>query len=138
MERGFWALSCEDWDNGLRKRAWAFLRDFIGKGGAGWGVWCAWGIENRDEQQNNDGNDNKYDNENESDDGGEAGEGRTGKGRNRRNEKDERGKELRVYCWGTIVCHTYLLLHMASESKVRTSGARWVAGDGEVVVLMPT
>jgi hypothetical protein len=40
MERGYWLLNCESWDDGLRKRCWHFLRNCIGKNLVGWGVWC--------------------------------------------------------------------------------------------------
>ena len=45
---------------------------------------------------------------------------------------------LRVYCWGIVVGHIYLLLFMASESKIRGVGACWVGGDGEVIIKMPS
>jgi hypothetical protein len=40
MERGYWLLNCESWDEGLRNRCWHFLGDRIGKNLVGWGVWC--------------------------------------------------------------------------------------------------
>ena len=40
MERGYWLLNCESWDDGLRKRCWHFLGNCIGKNFVGWGVWC--------------------------------------------------------------------------------------------------
>ncbi|RMY53162.1 hypothetical protein D0865_05405 [Hortaea werneckii] len=43
---------------------------------------------------------------------------------------------VRVYCWGEVVKHVYLLLYTASQSKVRKMGLQWVDGDGKIVVQM--
>lgn len=43
---------------------------------------------------------------------------------------------LRVYCWGGVVGHVYLLLYLVSQRRVKGTGARWVDGGGEVVVRM--
>jgi hypothetical protein len=44
---------------------------------------------------------------------------------------------LRVYCWGGVVGHVYLLLYLVSQRRVKGTGARWVDGGGDVVVRMP-
>ena len=43
---------------------------------------------------------------------------------------------VRVYCWGEVARHVYLMLYVASKSKVRKLGLNWVDADGEVVVQM--
>ncbi|GAB1731435.1 hypothetical protein NU195Hw_g1145t1 [Hortaea werneckii] len=43
---------------------------------------------------------------------------------------------VRVYCWGEVVKHVYLLLYTASQSKVRKMGLQWVDGEGNIVVQM--
>jgi hypothetical protein len=43
---------------------------------------------------------------------------------------------VRVYCWGEVVRHVYLMLYVASKSKVRKLGLKWVDAEGEVVVQM--
>ncbi|GAB1743681.1 hypothetical protein NU219Hw_g606t1 [Hortaea werneckii] len=43
---------------------------------------------------------------------------------------------VRVYCWGEVVKHVYLLLYTASQSKVRKLGLQWVDGEGKIVVQM--
>ncbi|RDL38373.1 uncharacterized protein BP5553_02713 [Venustampulla echinocandica] len=93
MERGYWLINCDSWKDDLRMRNWNCLGNYIGKGMAGWGVWCV---------------------------------------------RDEEFGSIRVYCWGTVVGYVYLLLFMASESKVKRPGACWIGGDGEVVVRMPS
>jgi hypothetical protein len=44
--------------------------------------------------------------------------------------------EVRVFCWGEIVRHVYLMLYVASKSKVRKLGLKWIDADGEVIVQM--
>lgn len=51
-------------------------------------------------------------------------------------EREVGGLVVRVFCWGEVVRHFYLLLYVASKSKVRKLGLRWVDADGEVVVQM--
>lgn len=45
---------------------------------------------------------------------------------------------VKVYCWGEVVEHVYLLLYVASSSQVRKLGARWIDAEGKVVVHMRT
>jgi len=40
MERGYWSLNCDSWDDGLRSRCWNYLGDRVTKNRLGWGVWC--------------------------------------------------------------------------------------------------
>ncbi|KAE9373300.1 hypothetical protein N431DRAFT_227037 [Stipitochalara longipes BDJ] len=40
LERGYWSLNCESWDDGLRNRCWNYLGDRIARNLLGWGVWC--------------------------------------------------------------------------------------------------
>ncbi|RFU29225.1 hypothetical protein B7463_g7139, partial [Scytalidium lignicola] len=91
MERGYWSVNCQAWDDKLQRRAWKCLYSFIGNGEAGWGVWSV---------------------------------------------RDAGFEDLRVYCWGVVVGHIYLLLYMASESKVRNTGASWIGGDGTPIIIM--
>lgn len=44
---------------------------------------------------------------------------------------------LKVYTWGEIAMHVYLLLFLASERHVRGMGAQWKDSREEVVVQMP-
>ena len=43
---------------------------------------------------------------------------------------------IRVYCWGGVVGHLYLVLYLMSKRKVLYTGTRWVAADGRAVVVM--
>jgi hypothetical protein len=93
MERGYWLVNCESWNEGLRGRFWNCLGNYIGKDLLGWGVWCV---------------------------------------------RDENYGILRVYCWGIIVGHIYLLLYMASEGKIKGKGACWIGGNGQAIIEMPS
>ena len=44
---------------------------------------------------------------------------------------------IKLYCWGNIVGHAYLLLFMVSESKIKGTRACWIGGDGEAIIEMP-
>jgi hypothetical protein len=50
--------------------------------------------------------------------------------------REQAALEVRVYCWGEVARHVYLMLYVASKSKVRKLGLSWVDADGEVVVQM--
>lgn len=50
--------------------------------------------------------------------------------------RDEGFTWMRVYCWGGVVGHLYLVLWLASQRRVKATGTVWVAGDGERVVAM--
>ncbi|KAI1383192.1 uncharacterized protein F4822DRAFT_419587 [Hypoxylon trugodes] len=45
---------------------------------------------------------------------------------------------IRVYCWGCIVAHIYLLLYLASQRKVLFTGASWNDGEGIPIIIMET
>ena len=44
---------------------------------------------------------------------------------------------LKVYAWGEVAMHVYLLLFLASERKVRGLEAQWRDSNEEVVIQMP-
>ncbi|RAL04584.1 uncharacterized protein BO80DRAFT_490815 [Aspergillus ibericus CBS 121593] len=44
---------------------------------------------------------------------------------------------LKVYAWGEIASHVYLLLFLASERRVRKMGLQWRDSAEEVVIQMP-
>ncbi|OBT84834.1 hypothetical protein VE02_07287 [Pseudogymnoascus sp. 03VT05] len=112
-ERGYWGINVHDgeigWDDRAREKTWEFLREYIGRGKAGWGVWCVRHREHVGE-------------------GGEDGGHKTG----------SEGEQWRIYCWGEIVSEVYLLLYLASSRRIRSAGACWFDGGGECVVTMPS
>ncbi|CAL3966516.1 unnamed protein product [Diplocarpon coronariae] len=40
MERGYWLVNCEGWDENHRHECWERLGNFVGSDHAGWAVWC--------------------------------------------------------------------------------------------------
>ncbi|KAF9785610.1 hypothetical protein IL306_005378 [Fusarium sp. DS 682] len=44
---------------------------------------------------------------------------------------------IRLFCWGHVAKHTYLLLYLASGRQVKTSGAKWYGANGEVALEIP-
>ncbi|KAH6854466.1 hypothetical protein B0I37DRAFT_410553 [Chaetomium sp. MPI-CAGE-AT-0009] len=91
FERGYWLVDCSGWDAGLKRSAWAFLADYLGKGAAGWGTSCT---------------------------------------------RDPAFSRLRVYCWGGVVGHMYLVLYLVSKRRVLYTGTEWVGAEGMPVVVM--
>jgi hypothetical protein len=51
--------------------------------------------------------------------------------------RDEDCSVIRVYCWGFVVGHIYLLLFMSSGNKISNTGASWIGGDGQPLIKMP-
>lgn len=43
---------------------------------------------------------------------------------------------LKVYCWGHVVAHIFLVLYLASRRKILYTGATWTDGDSKVVIVM--
>ncbi|OAA66730.1 hypothetical protein SPI_01306 [Niveomyces insectorum RCEF 264] len=41
LERGSWRVNTSSWPLALRRQAWAFLAEYVGRGDAGWSVWCS-------------------------------------------------------------------------------------------------
>ncbi|KAK5987318.1 hypothetical protein PT974_11443 [Cladobotryum mycophilum] len=44
---------------------------------------------------------------------------------------------IRLYCWGHVAKHTYLLLYLASGRHMKATGAEWFGADGELVLEVP-
>ncbi|KAL4984262.1 hypothetical protein BDW68DRAFT_167348 [Aspergillus falconensis] len=102
------------WDKPLFTRFWTFLSEFICKEGrAGWGVWCI-----LEDQRDRDRHTN--------------GEYSTSIG-----PINAQFLSLKVYAWGEIASHIYLLLFLASERRIRKMAAQWRDGRDEVVIQMP-
>ncbi|KAI1779971.1 hypothetical protein F4818DRAFT_401244 [Hypoxylon cercidicola] len=43
---------------------------------------------------------------------------------------------LRVYCWGSVAAHIYLLLYLATQRKIRYTGSSWIDAEGIPVIIM--
>jgi hypothetical protein len=131
LERGYWYLHINlvseaetttpnpdpiSWPIPLFSKFWNFLSDFIAKEArAGWGVWCILEEENSNSPTPEEPT-------------GEPTEP---------NKTHEQTLTLKVYTWGEIACHIYLLLFLASDRQVRKMGAQWRDARDEVVIQMP-
>lgn len=51
--------------------------------------------------------------------------------------RDAWGDNIRVYGWGHVAKHTYLLLYLASGRRVKATGANWHGADGDVTITVP-
>ena len=105
LERGYWFIQCPEvstfWPLREQIEFWRFLEQTVGRGDAGWGVWCT---RNDEEPSANDG---------------EASLG-----------------TVKVFCWGEIVRHVFLLLYVGSKSKIKKLGLQWIDAEEKVVVQM--
>ncbi|KAI1649810.1 uncharacterized protein F4817DRAFT_330195 [Daldinia loculata] len=52
--------------------------------------------------------------------------------------RDREFQSLRVYCWGLVTAHIYLLLYLASQRKILYTGSSWIDGEGIPVIVMQT
>ncbi len=108
LERGHWCIDTISWESGLQHDFWSYLGEFIKAGTAGWGVSCFRSSPVEDD-------------------------GRIAE----TISKDAQLGVVKIYCWGEIVGHVYLLAFVASKSKVKKIGAKWVDASEQVVVQMP-
>ncbi|UNI15063.1 hypothetical protein JDV02_001634 [Purpureocillium takamizusanense] len=51
--------------------------------------------------------------------------------------RDADYRSIRLYCWGCVAKHTYLLMYLASARQIKTTGARWIGSDGEMALDVP-
>lgn len=116
LERGHWLVSCHDWSAELKRGFWRMLQTTIGSGLAGWSVWCQRGAEKDWEERDSQ---------------------RLASSTVFTGAEDDFGP-VKVYCWGEVVMHIYLLLYVASNSRVRRHGLQWIDAEGKVVVQMRT
>ncbi|MCJ1306737.1 hypothetical protein MMC25_000380 [Agyrium rufum] len=131
LQRGYWELrvSRDAWSMQLREKFWNYLAEYIGAGKAGWGVWAeilmgnGINIERRDTVDRD-----------RSKGSGQQGGVHHFAGQN---GIDSDGDWIvRVWCWGEVVGHIYLLLFLASERKVKGMAATWKDAAGETMVRM--
>ncbi|KAJ6010088.1 hypothetical protein N7522_005104 [Penicillium canescens] len=107
----------ETWPSPSFHTFWTFLTDFISKDGrAGWGVWCI--LERSPPAR---------------------GGGSTIPPNSGMTEPIDASVpvSLKVYAWGEVAMHIYLLLFLASERRIRGMGVQWRDAGEDVVIQMP-
>lgn len=116
------------WSLSFFTRFWSFLTDFIVKEGrAGWGVWCILEKASTNETSNKPAEQPEASNNTAHQDPPYLEEQGT----------TRRSLTLKVYTWGEIIPHVYLLLFLASERRIRGMGAQWKDGMENTVIEMP-
>lgn len=104
----------KSWDTPSFHRFWSFLAEFVGKEArAGWGVWC---VLEQDQLVTSSGT--------------------TGSSLPARGSGSV-SVVLKVYAWGEVAMHVYLLLYLASERRIRGMGAEWRDSSEKTIIQMP-
>ncbi|KAJ5641244.1 hypothetical protein N7490_005244 [Penicillium lividum] len=99
-----------NWSISFFTRFWSFLSDFVGKDArAGWGVWCI--LEHASPHASPSVADAALD--------------------------LSTSVLLKVYAWGEVAMHVYLLLFLASERRVRGMEVQWRDSADQPVIQMP-
>lgn len=156
LERGYWAVRIGivsgdgglehgpgrrpdgSWSAAFFARFWGFLGQFVGvEGRAGWGVWCF--LDKVEALSSDIGSTAAA-----ADAGGASGSDQVQPDPDLGPEPEpEPAPEepvsvlLKVYTWGEIAMHIYLVLYLASERQIRGLGAQWRDSREEVVIQMP-
>ncbi|KAJ5999831.1 hypothetical protein N7481_000240 [Penicillium waksmanii] len=147
------------WDIPSFYRFWSFLSDFIGKDArAGWGVWCI--VEQINKADPTADSDTKVQSQShphslpstastDLDDPSppppppppshHTGTKATTSTTTPKESPipESLSLSLKMYAWGEVAMHVYLLLFLASERRVRGMGAEWRDSGEEVVINMP-
>ncbi|RAL13469.1 uncharacterized protein BO97DRAFT_388626 [Aspergillus homomorphus CBS 101889] len=110
------AISTTTWGVSFFTRFWTFLSDFLKEGRAGWGVWCI--VEDAQPTPPP---------------AVKPGQSTT----HPPADAEMQRLTLKVYTWGEVASHIYLLLFLASERRIRRMGAQWRDGGDKVVIEMP-
>jgi hypothetical protein len=51
-------------------------------------------------------------------------------------KRDPDFRELRAYCWGSVVAHIYYVLWLSSQRKIVSTDSSWIDADGGKVIVM--
>ncbi|KAI1423978.1 hypothetical protein F5Y12DRAFT_755000 [Xylaria sp. FL1777] len=51
-------------------------------------------------------------------------------------KRDQDFREMRAYCWGSVVAHIYYVLWLSSHREVVFTGSSWVDAEGAKVIVM--
>ncbi|KAL5338871.1 hypothetical protein BJX70DRAFT_184127 [Aspergillus crustosus] len=146
LERGYWYLRIHlvpvpvsgietttptpnpdpnSWTVPLFTKFWTFLSDFIAKESrAGWGVWCI--LEEEEKEKNETLHTRSLPTEEEP----------IEPDKHSLSQSQPLHLTLKVYTWGEIASHVYLLLFLASDRRTRKMGAQWRDARDEVVIQM--
>jgi len=105
-ERGYWRISTRDWSPETKEYFWSFLTDLVGSGRAGWNVWCSRSNLPCQEEHAN----------------------------SKMTEDEE--EMIKIYCWGIVVPHVYLIIFLASKREIKRQKIHWLDGSESVILEM--
>jgi hypothetical protein len=128
LERGYWflpgitiipdtptttatspATQPQTWPQTFFSQFWCFLRDFLTEGRAGWGIWCLL-EESKTTATNN---------------------------QTTNTETETKVVDLKLYTWGEVAPHIYLLLFLATERRIKKMrNVEWRDARDEAVMVM--
>ncbi|KAM3418786.1 hypothetical protein BST61_g4756 [Cercospora zeina] len=111
-ERGHWSVDCSSWRAPKKLAFWRRLQSWIGNGTAGHGIWSTRRADLLLTPRN------------------------TFEEPVFQADSNNKFEHVRVYCWGELVEHVYLLLYTASEGSVRKLGVKWIDSKGDTIVQM--
>ena len=106
LNRGYWHIPITSFALDIKASFWDFMKQFVEEGRAGWDA--ALVLE-----------------EGGSGSWGELLEGEEGQ-----------GLVVKVFCWGEVVGHLWLILWVASQRRIKGVGATWRSVTEEVIVTM--
>ena len=115
-ERGYWIVDTSSWAIATQIKFWTFLEASIKPGLCGWGVWCV--RENGDTASHN---------------GSTQHDDTSGHDESVAEEQHELGV-VKVFCWGEVIEHIWLLCYVASVCKLRNVESTWFDAAGEAIV----
>ncbi|CRG91703.1 hypothetical protein PISL3812_08754 [Talaromyces islandicus] len=108
------------WTLSFFSQFWCFLRDFIIEGRAGWGIWCL--LEESSSFPPDSGR--------QTADSLESAQERTG-------PSVAKSVNLKIYTWGEVAPHVYMLLFLATERRIRKmQGVEWRDARDETIIKM--
>jgi hypothetical protein len=121
LERGHWEFEVPDsWDLGLGQKFWTFLAKFVKEGRAGWGTWMERATSSQPARC----------------DGTEYRRGMERAGPAANEPPVLPGDVVRIWCWGEVVGHIWVLLYVASDGRIGGCGAKWIDGAGQKIIAM--
>ena len=107
LERGHWEVNISTWSEANKEQLWKCLTDFVGRGKAGFNVWCRRMMIDKPKSNSSD----------------------------KENQSPSQEEVVRVFCWGELIREVFLILYVGgvNEKKNRGAQAKWFDAGGNVV-----
>ena len=121
-ERGHWNVHIDSFPPELKEHMWLFLESVVTSGRAGFNILLV--VEEREH----------FPRPNQ-----QATRTRLSVDRSKVHPKSNNRKKeevLKLYCWGEVVVHMWIMLFIATKRQIKGLRAQWIDAAGEVVVQM--